>query len=559
MKLQFSKIALIIVFTGFLYSCNSVKRVPENKHLLIENTVYVNDKKSNSEYINSLLFQQKNKRLALIPLRLFIYNTARPNIDSILNSKLNSKPKRRERNENLLSKKQLNKYLEARISFNNWLKKTGEAPVIVKASKTLKSEKQLEAYYFHNGWFNVEASSKTNLLEDKKATVEYFVKTGKPYILDSISTKIASPVVDSLYNKTKSKSFLKTNQQYKTQTFNLEKARITNELKNSGVYHFSQDYVYFEIDTINTNKKVNVELQILNRTIKTGDTVIKKPFKIYNIKDVNIITDFSYENKDEAITDSLVYKDYNLYSYGKMRFKPKALTDAVFITPKDIFRDKDRSNTFRHINNLKTFKSPSIEYIENPDTTLTANILLTPLKKFGLDFSTEVSQSNIQSIGLSFNPSMIMRNVFNRAETLELSAFGSIGASKDGGNEGDPFFDINEIGVDLKLTIPRLFFPFNTEKIIPKTMLPSTQISISSSSQTNVGLDKQTVSSIFNYKWFPSNLVTNRLDLFNIQYVRNLNPDNYFGVYGNSYNSLNNISKDINYNNGQDLTYPTYL
>jgi outer membrane protein assembly factor BamA len=47
------------------------------------------------------------------------------------------------------------------------------------------------------------------------------------------------------------------------------------------------------------------------------------------------------------------------------------------------------------------------------------------------------------------------------------------------------------------------------------------------------------------------------MDLFNIQYVRNLNPDNYFGVYQNSYDELNAISKDIDYNNGENLTYPT--
>ena len=556
MKLQFSKIALIIVITGFLYSCNSVKRVPENEHLLVENTIYVNDKKNKSERINNLLFQQRNKKAVSIPLRLYIYNTARPNIDSIINGKLDSKSKRRNRVESFLSKKQLERYIQARVGFNNWLKKTGEAPIIVKDVKTQKSEKQLEKYYFNNGWFNVKTSSKTNKLDNKTATIDYYVETGEPYIIDSISTKIASPVVDSLYKFTENKSFIKPNKQYRTQTFNLEKERITSELRNSGVYHFSQDYIYFEMDTVKTNKKVNVELQILNRAIRTEDTVLRQPFNIYKVKEVNIITDYSYENRNTDSSDSLVYKGFNLYSIGKMRFKPKALTDAIFITPNKVFRDKDRSNTFRHINNLQTFKHPSIEYIENPDTTLTANVLLTPLKKFGLNFSAEVSQSNIQSVGLSFNPSLLMRNVFRGAETLELSAFGLIGASKDGGDESDPFFDINELGVDLKLTIPRLFFPFNTERVIPKTMFPSTRISIATSSQTNVGLDKQTVSAIFNYKWYASKLVTNRLDLFNIQYIRNLNPDNYFGVYGNSYDSLNEISQEIDYNNGEDLTYP---
>ncbi|WP_417867089.1 BamA/TamA family outer membrane protein [Xanthomarina gelatinilytica] len=556
MKLQFSKIVLFIVITGFLYSCNSVKRVPEDKHLLVENSIYVNGKKNNTERINNLLFQQRNKKIINIPLRLYIYNAARPNIDSIVNANIDSKPKKRKRLERFLSKKQLDKYIEARIGFNNWLKTTGEAPVIVNKEKIEKSEKQLEAYYFNNGWFNVDATSKTDTLENKKATVSYFVKTGKPYIIDSLTTKIASPVVDSIYKVSEKQSFIKKNEQYRTATFANEKDRITKDLRNSGVYHFSQDYVYFDMDTINTNNKVQVELQILNRSVRTEDSTYKEPFKIYKIKEVNVFTDFSYENKDLEIVDSTNFKNFNLYSFGKMRFKPKAITDAIFITPGDVFRDKDRSNTYRHINNLQTFKHPSIDYVENPDTTLTANILLTPYKKFGLNFSAEVSQSNIQSIGLAFNPSLLMRNVFRGAETLELSAFGSIGASKDGGDESDPFFDINELGVDLKLTIPRLFFPFNTEKIIPKTMFPSTRISISTSSQTNVGLDKQTVSGIFNYKWFASNLVTNRLDLFNIQFVKNLNPDNYFGIYGNSYDALNDISKDIGYNNGEDLVYP---
>jgi len=556
LKLQFSKIVLFIVITGFLYSCNSVKRVPEDKHLLVENNIFINDKKNNTERINNLLFQPRNKKIAGIPLKLYLYNSARPNIDSIINANIDSNPKKRKRLERFLSKKQLDKYVENRIGFNNWLKKTGEAPVIVNPDKISRSEKQLEAYYFNNGWFNVDASSEIDTLDNKKALVNYRVKTGQPYIIDSLFTKISTPVVDSLYQTTKAESYIKKNTQYQTAIFSNEKERITRNLRNSGVYHFSQDYVYFEMDTIDTNNKVNVELQILNRSVRTQDSSYKEPFNIYKIKEVNVFTDYTYENKDLTFKDSTLFKNFNLFSYGKMRFKAKAITDAVFITPGEVFRDKDRTNTYRHINNLQTFKHPSIEYIENADTTLTANILLTPYKKFGLNFSAEVSQSNIQSIGLSFNPSLLMRNVFRGAETLELSAFGSIGASKDGGDESDPFFDINEIGVDLKLTIPRLFFPFNTERIIPKTMFPSTRISLATSSQTNVGLDKQTVSGVFNYKWFASNLITNRLDLFNVQYVRNLNPDNYFGIYQNSYSELNDISQEIGYNNGEDLAYP---
>mgnify|MGYP003123905638 FL=1 len=166
-------------------------------------------------------------------------------------------------------------------------------------------------------------------MENKKATVSYFVKTGKPYIIDSLTTKIASPVVDSIYKVSEKQSFIKKNEQYRTATFANEKDRITKDLRNSGVYHFSQDYVYFDMDTINTNNKVQVELQILNRSVRTEDSTYKEPFKIYKIKEVNVFTDFSYENKDLEIVDSTNFKNFNLYSFGKMRFKPKAITDAI--------------------------------------------------------------------------------------------------------------------------------------------------------------------------------------------------------------------------------------
>src|SRR5690606_8588396 len=104
-----------------------------------------------------------------------------------------------------------------------------------------------------------------------------------------------------------------------------------------------------------------------------------------------------------------------------------------------------------------------------------------------------------------------------------------------------------EYGVDLKLTIPRFFTPFYTEGIVPKYMSPSTRISLSTTSQTNIGLDKQTFNGIVSFNWRPSLKVTNRLDIFNLQYVRNLDIVRYFDVYRTSFNSLNQIAKDVNY------------
>lgn len=543
MKQQLSKILILIFIAGYISSCSTVKRIADNEYLLVENTVYVNGKKNNTETVADLLYQKPNSKLPLIGnLRLKIYNLARPNRDSIFEAWLDKKTKRRERLRKTYSKKQVNRLKNSLIGFNNWLKKTGEPPVIVDEEKTKKTAKRLKSYYKFNGWSNVDVNYNITKKDNKRARIDYFIKHGEPYIIDSITKSIKSPVIDSLYKTVKKGALIKQNDQYVIPVLGLERERIATQMRNSGVYHFNQDYVQFTVDTVETNKKANIDVIIQNRAIRTQDTTLRRPFNIYKINDVNIITDYTFENRNKPFQDSISYGGFKLYSYGKMRYRPRALTDAVFINPGTIFKDIDRTRTFRHLNELQTFKYPNIEYIENEDNTLSNTIKLTPLKKFGLGFSAEVSKSNIQAIGFSLNPSLLIRNIFRGAETFEISAIGSIGASDDANNNSDQFFDINEIGADLKLTIPRLFSPFYTENIIPKYMLPKTRISLSATSQTNIGLDKQSFTGSFNYKWNPTDIGTNRLDLFNVQYVRNLNIGNYFGIYQNAFKSLENIA-----------------
>lgn len=549
MKNQFSKIVLFIIIIH-ITSCDSTKRVAENEYLLSKNTVFINGEKDKSETIDNLLYQEPNQKILGFPLRLQVYNLARPNIDSIINGNLNRNPKHRQNLENLLSKKQLDKYIQSRTNFNEWIKKTGEAPVIVDEAKAKSSVKRLQDYHINNGWFDVKASY--DIQKEKKiASIEYQVETGKAFVIDSISERISTPIIDTLYRKTiKKNSLIKQNEQYRTTNFDQERSRISTELRNSGLYHFNQDYISMEMDTIGTNKKVNVVLQIQDRVIRTPDSVTRQPFKVYHINDVKIITDYSFENSGKPFQDSVSYNGYKIYSYGKMRYRPKSITDAMFISPGEVFNDLGRTRTYRYFNGLRTFRYPNIEYKENPDNTLSTTVSLTPLKKFSLGFNTEVSQSNIQSIGFSLNPSLLIRNIFRGAETFQISAIGSIGSSKGASsfnNVDDPFFDIIEYGVDLKLTIPRFFTPFYTESIVPKYMSPSTRINLSTTSQTNIGLDKQTFNGIVSFHWQPSEKVTNRLDVANVQYVRNLNINRYFDVYRNSFNSLNQIAKDVNY------------
>lgn len=548
MKQYFTKIAFIIGLGTFISSCDAVKKVPESEHLLDKNTILVDEVLVKEEGAVSQLYQEPNKSLLGIKLRLHLYNMAKENADSLYNDWLYRKPNRYKNLSALLSEKQVERLGQSFVvsGFSRFLKNVGEAPVIVKEEQTRKSADRLKNYYFNQGYFNTKVTYEIDTLAGKKAAVTYKVEREKPYVIDSIKTKISTPALDSLYQLTKENSLIKTGKQYNKADFDAERDRITSYFRNRGAYHFQQNYINYKIDTIGTNHKANVEIVIANQQVREGDEIYTKPFNLYKISEINIFTNNQYDREEGLKIDSTSYQGFNIYSLGKLRYRPKALTDAVFLRKNERYSDIRDMLTRRSLNNLGIFNYPTIQYVEDKtDSTgnsLIANITLSSVSKFHFASTIDVTHSNIQDFGIEGNVSYSIRNVFRGAEILQLGLRGNIGSSQDLANPNDVFFNISEYGADLKLIVPRILFPLKTEGIISKSMIPSTDASLGFFKQENIGLDKENFTGVINYKWNPGRRVNMRLDLINIQYIRNINASNYFNVYQSSYNRLNNLA-----------------
>lgn len=550
MKSNTAKIALIFVIGVLLFACDSTKRIPQGKKLLIANTLEVNDKKVGSEEITSLIMQRPNTKVLGVPFSLHVHNLANPNPDSSFKAKVLDNPKKFKNLSALLSEKQVYRLGQSfwYKGFHDFLKKTGEAPTVYDDAKSKKSLEKLKKYYFNEGYFRVKGSYKVDSVGAKKSKTTYSITTGKPYFLDSIWTSISSPDLDSLYQLNKNQSLIKSGQQYRSANFIEERNRLTTYFRNNGIYNFQQSYINFNvIDTATTNYKPNVEMIIDDYNYREGDSLATKPFEVYRISEVNIYTDNMYTKDKIAVADSVTYENFHLYSRSKLKYRPKAITNAVFITPGSVYADFRTNLTSRYLSNLRIFNYPSIQYVEDKSdptvNALIANIYLTPKQKYSFGASFDVTHSNIQDFGITGNLSTTIRNIFRGAETLEIAAKGNIGSSRQVANPNDNFFNISEYGADVRLNFPRIFSPFKTERIIPKRMIPSTLLSAGFAKQQNIGLDKENLTGSFTYTWNPNRQVTSKLDVVNVQYVKNVNTGNYFSVYRSSYGALNDIAR----------------
>jgi outer membrane protein assembly factor BamA len=547
-KMSYAKIGLFLI-AATITSCNTLKRVDEGELLLVKNTILADGEKVSDSDIESLIVQEPNSTLLGYPLRLNLYNLAKENPDSMYLAWLYRKEKREERLIKLLSRKQVARLGESFFvkGYSEWLKNIGEAPEVIDSAKTSKTMQRLNAYYGSKGYFNNEPSYEIVPSKRKqRAAIEYHVALGKPYKIDTLTSIIASSSIDSIYKANKDASLIIKGKKFDLSDFNLERERLTKLFRNSGIYNFQESSITYDIlrDTTvaHEDTDMSVALNIENLRQRGDSLDPTRDYKVHRFGKVNIFADYSFGD-NIGMMDTTNYEGYTIYYKDKLRYKPKSLTDAVFLVQDSIYRDIDRLRTYRQITNLNTFKYPNIEFIEDSTRTrLTSNIYLAPRPKYSLGLDLDITHSNIQRLGIGLSTSVITRNVFGGAETLSLSARGTFGLLSDESLPEDYF---SEIGADINLIFPRIWFPVNTKKIIPYYMLPQTRATTGTSFQKNIGLDKQTFNSILGYNWSPTDFVRNTFELLNIQFVRNINPDRYFNVYTSSFSSLDMVADDF--------------
>jgi outer membrane protein assembly factor BamA len=552
---------VVLLLLLLLSSCNTIKKVSDEEFLLTKNTIYADSVKVTKDEVKNLLSQKPNSNVLSYPLRLNLYNLAKDNPDSLYQNWLEKKPKRQKRLNSFLSEKQVNRLGESFFvkGYSNFFKRVGEPPAVIDTSKTRKSTERLQAYYGSKGYFNNTASySVIPIKRKKRAEIEYAVDLGKPYFVDSLTTNILSSDIDSLYQNNKEESFVKDKEQFDLSNFNKERQRLTTIFRNSGVYNFQESSISYDIlrDTtkLSDDQKMDVQMNIKNFVASNSDSNSQE-YKVHRFEKINIYADYLF-NQDIDSLKSIEHEGYTIYYKDKLRYKPDALTDAIFFEKDSVYRDLDRIRTQRQVTNLNTFKYPNIDFQQDTiQSRLITNIYLAARSKYSLGLDFDVSRSDIQVVGTALSASVFARNVFGGAETLSLSTRGSIGILSDQRLSEETF--TSEIGGDINLTFPRIWFPINTEKVIPYYMVPQTRLSIGTNFQQNIGLDRQVLNTSLAYNWSPTNFAKNSLELINIEFVRNTNAENFFRVYNNTYTALNNIADDYENINGFEGFFET--
>tara|TARA_B100000965_G_scaffold6677_1_gene5267 strand:+ start:4094 stop:6520 length:2427 start_codon:yes stop_codon:yes gene_type:complete len=525
LRINKTKILLFTLITIFLAGCSISKNLSDDQKIIRNNNLFINNELTVKDTLSSLFLQNKNSTFIGIPIGAMIYSASKKNTDSIFDYWLNKRNKKNKLNK-ILSSKQINQLREYHRSFNKWKQNNGEKIEIIDSTKTLATIKNLNSYFQNIGFLENKVTSEIKVNNDNEnyADINYRVSTGPQYYIGDVSSIIESKVIDSIYKKHTSKSFIKKNDLFKTKNFELERERLNRLFKNSGIYNFQISSIVYDVVIDSSNNIFSLPVKIL---------ITGKNYKTHNI---------------DKITISNFRKD------ASFDFNSDFLNNQIKFKIGEKFNDSLRTLTLQNFNKLDLFNFPSVSYnyIENKDNSLEASVILNSKKKYAIGFGFDIKQSNIEDIGLSFENRFKTRNVFKNGENLELSATGSIGKSSD--------VTISQINYDMSLSFPKFIFLGKKSNNSPRLYNQRSFINFGASNQRNIGLDRNSLKFDFNYSWAKKNNLFS-YSISQVELIKNRNIQNYFNIYSNSFELINEIAKEYTndskyYYNG-NLKIPT--
>ena len=537
--------------------CGSEKFLKKDSNFLSENKLYVNGVENRIQSINQLIIPKPNTYFFGIPIKLQLDKWASAFPKEDFKIWLNKKSKRKERLNKLLSPKQVFQLEKYFLRINKWMKDNGEKPSLVDSLLIDKNISKLKQYYKNIGFFDVESSFEINELRPKNQEIKYKVDLKEIYVVENYIDKIKSEDLKDLFLSNIDQSFIKPGNSFRIDKIEKERNRLIKLFRNNGIYNFQQNSIQFiaKIDSTGLDKRISITLEVNPIQKRISDTVRSIPYKKYKVDEISIFIE-SLTNNDLEYNYKSYYKGFKINSKEKLKYKNKAITDPIFIKKGNYYSDNDRTSTYGYFNSLRNFKYPSITYEPNSDSTLIASIFLTPKERFSLGVDLDISHSNIQNVGMGFGVTNGIRNIFKGTEVLDFRIKSTLGASRNSAIQNDRFFNLFELGADIKIKFPKIIsaLPLSLEKLIPREMNPITEITFGSTLQENIGLDKQYFGSSYKYEWNPKKIKKISFKLVDLEFVNNKNIENYFNVYRNSYDRLNTIAKN-NSNTDQFLGY----
>lgn len=319
--------------------------------------------------------------------------------------------------------------------------------------------------------------------------------TGQPYYIKGIKYVVEDPVVSQLLCLEDSvNQGLKPGMQFRVESLDNERKRITDMLVDNGFYKFNKDYITYEADTVGGANSIDLTL-VLHPYRGTAGTDSLHPR--YKVRSVN----FYSGNADGE----------------RIRLRQSVLENNTFIRTGEYYSAADLQKTYGHFGRLQAVKYTNIGFRENADSLLLdCDIQVSTNKPSTISFQPE-GTNTAGDLGAAASLTYQNRNLFRGSEVLSVELRGAYEAIR--GLEGYANENFEEYSVETRLLFPRFIAPFLSGNFTRRTTATS-EVSFLYDLQNRPEYHRRVLSVAWRYKWSDANHHDRyQIDLIDLNYV----------------------------------------
>jgi outer membrane protein assembly factor BamA len=482
---------LLLVLSSIFYSCNPTKQLKPNQLFLQKIKIKKDNRKIDSDEIEGIIKQQPNRKiLGVFRFHLGIFNYS---------------PVKR------------------------WRAAIGEPPVVYDSLLTDRTIIQLNLHLKNKGYFQNQVSYSTSINKNK-IKVKYDIKSGPPYIVKWVDYEIEDTVLAPKIILKKYKTLIKRGKPLDLDVLDKERERVKKVLKDEGYYYFNTDYVRFKVDSTIGNKNVNVTTVVLNKKNTSNNDTLKTNLehKKYYLNSTKIYLSKNFKDKNVELFDTTSFKGITIYyDDEKLKYRPRMLRHAINLHSKDLYRLSNQQNTYKHLSELKLFKTVSIQFNDAEDYKLDSKIYLIPQKTQSLSLET-VGTNSGGNLGLEGSAIYLHKNLFHGGERLTVKVKGGLEIQQLINETEETPADISflnlpfntlEFGPEVNLEFPRFLLPITMDKFSLKSN-PKTSLNYLLNFQDRPEYVRNLTKVTFGYFWNQNKFIKHYVNPIDISIIK---------------------------------------
>lgn len=360
-----------------------------------------------------------------------------------------------------------------------WINRTfqniGEAPVIFDSLQAWQTRDDLTQALHNMGYMNAQVDIETKV-KKRRLDVVFILKPGTPYYINNLTYDIQDDSIARILQLEDTRQSLLHKGDYVTvDLLDRERKRITQQLMDTGYYHFNKDFIRFTADTVSGNKGVDLTLHL--QKYRIGSSADETLHPRYKIGRINYLSDDS----------------------TSLPLRMSVLKENTWLSEGSYFSSSGLQRTYNALGRLNALRYTNIRLVESSDSSLLdCNIQLSPNKRNSISFQPEGTNTS-GDLGAAASITYSNRNIFRGSETFSLQVRGAYEAITS--LEGYQNQNYIEYNVEAKLQFPRLLTFFMGNSIRRRHPLATSEVSFSWNVQNRPEFHRRLFSAAWRYRW----------------------------------------------------------